>query len=98
MIRFTEFTKDDWMGFSGCEPFADGGEPLTAEIKVDGVPATIALDKNGMMIVWYLNVSEDDSDTHFVTFSNDLAARVVAKLQPEMTSAQLKALGGEVEC
>lgn len=43
---YARFTKFDWYGFAGCEPFESGGEPFIMDC---GFGLIIA-DSNGMMV------------------------------------------------
>lgn len=61
-----EFTKIDWMGFAGAEPFQDGSSPLIAEygelyILIDGSGLTAATFDD---VEFVLN--EDNSDKEYL--------------------------------
>lgn len=101
-IEMVRFTEEDWYGFAGCERFADGGAPFIGGLKVDGSDAVVIHDAEGIHVVWGGTMEEDGED-----FFADYAApegdapvgtvdRILAALQPEMTSVALKALGFEV--
>lgn len=55
MIELREFTKNDWMAFSGAERFNDGSEPLVAH----GKGYTLLVDLRRIAVV--LDVEEEDN-------------------------------------
>ena len=100
MINLHVFTKSDWYGFGGAEPFADGSDPLTGEFgAVDSDGATLAviaiLDANGLALMAYT----DEGEERFTCFfAPSFGARAVALLHEGVSFDVLRAMpGAEVE-
>lgn len=96
MIRLAPFTKQDWYGFAGAEPFADGSEPLIGYFSaVDaegGEVAVIAvLDANGLGLI---GCTEEGGEVFSCFFSGSLAARASAALHEGVSLAVLAAMPG----
>ena len=89
MFEFRTFSKLDWMGYGGAEPFAEGCDPMIAEgdVVVDGAPEDVILDGAGVSIQWMI-----DDEPYFVFASGAEGARLLAMLRPAMTYASLAAL------
>lgn len=69
-----EFTKNDWMGFAGAEPFKDGSSPLIAEygelyIIIDGFGLTAATFDDDEFVL-----SESNSDKEYLI---DIADKIL---------------------
>ena len=91
MFEFKTFSKFDWMGYGGAEPFADGCEPMISEgdVVVDGASANVIIDGAGVSIQWMI-----DDEPFFVFASGAEGTRLLAMLRPAMTYASLSALPG----
>lgn len=74
-----DFTKEDWMAYSGAEKFSDGSEPMVGEygpiiIVVDRYEVSIeALDENTMFV---LDGIEDNKE-----YKQDIAERVLSEVK-----------------
>ncbi len=68
-IEMTPFTKVDWYGWAGCEPFLNGNEPLIGATKIGATEVTVVADKN--CIGFYLDVEVSDG-TDFVMIEHNL--------------------------
>jgi hypothetical protein len=98
--EFKRFTKNDWMGLAGAEPFADGSDPLLASIVVDGHEALAIYDASGLFIDisvedrmgglddenWFIRGVEKGPNTTKI-------ALALAMLPAMVTREQLMALG-----
>ena len=58
MIELREFTKNDWMAFSGAERFTDGSEPLIAESE----DYTLLVDRRRIIII--VNIGDEYSEDY----------------------------------
>lgn len=72
--RLREFTKVDWMGFAGSEPFQDGSSPLIAEygelyIIIDGSGLTASTFDDDEFVL-----NEDNSDKEYLI---DIADKIL---------------------
>lgn len=54
-LQFRPFTKHDWFGFAGANPFEESEvdqEPQIAELTIDGAKGVVILDACGVGIYW----------------------------------------------
>lgn len=91
------FTKSDWYGFAGAEPFADDSDPLMGEVEVevDGTPwtAIVVLDAVGLTFM----VSNDEGgEVLAVNFEGAYAARALGALgsKSSVSATVLRAMPG----
>lgn len=94
-VRLRPFTKSDWYGLAGAEPFADGSEPLLGECRVTDVEGTwdamVVLDGNGLVV----DVFDDEGDGRtLVVFEQAFAARAATQLLAHMELVVLLAMPG----
>lgn len=91
MFNFNAFSRLDWMGYGGAEPFADGSDPMISvgDVAIDGAETEIILDGHGISIVWVV----DDEPYSAMAHGAD-ATRVLAMMRPAMTYMELAALPG----
>ena len=71
-MEYTRFTKADWDGFAGCEPFESGAEPFIMDC---GFGLIIA-DANGLMRTVSPNYDEEYSRS-YVSKNAEYEAEVV---------------------
>jgi hypothetical protein len=91
-MKLRPFTKCDWYGYAGAEPFADGSDPLTADdFRVDGYGTSVLLDADGLTIQALCDGGEEIAVIHF---PSPFAARAVALLGDEVSFAILAAMPG----
>ena len=64
MIELREFTKNDWMAFSGAERFKDGSEPLIAEIE----GYTLLVDLRRIMVIIDLDTEDYEENYRSISF------------------------------
>lgn len=103
-LSLRPFSKTDWYGFGGAEPFADGSDPLIGELKniaveLDGAPAVasavVILDATGLSIVPLLeNEAVGTVFEYFVNFDHPYAARALASLRDGLSMVEIKAFPG----
>ena len=72
--RLREFTKNDWRGFAGAEPFKDGSSPLIAEygelyIIIDDYGLTAAIFDDDEFVL-----NEDNSNKEYLI---DIADKIL---------------------
>jgi hypothetical protein len=91
-LAWKRFTEGDWMGFAGAEPFADGTDPLLAELHVDGQPALAIFDATGIRVVVFEGECEQ---LVLFTLPADRAAQVIALLPESTTMSTLVGFGFE---
>lgn len=86
MLQFRVFTKGD------PEPFPNGAAPLVGDVKVDGYHGEAIVDGLGLTFCW-----DDDDKMESLEYlvPNPYAVRALALLKPEMTKAEIIALGAE---
>jgi hypothetical protein len=94
MIQFSDFVQQDWYGFAGATAPSEKQPPMSATMKVDGEDACVILDAECLAIYWDKDV-DGNTENHEATTAT-LPGFVALKLNPEMTSAELRALGLEV--
>lgn len=92
-LAWRPFTRADWDSLAGFERWAAERSPLVAELRVDGVPALAVVDRNGAAVL--LSGGPDDEDFGELRAAGSLAEsmRQAMLLRPEMTRAELTALG-----
>ncbi len=90
-VEWKRFTENDWMGFAGCERFADGSEPFLAEIKVDGFDGLAIFDANGVVVLYASDADSENEDGVEHEFYTTSAAAVL--LFATTSRAVLKAMG-----
>ena len=85
-MELREFGQTDWYGLSGCEPWADGHNPMVAygvpveywPRKVHDTGVTVVVDYSGVAVMGedddYLSLDQDDRDT-----AVDIAELILSK-------------------
>jgi hypothetical protein len=105
MPAWRRFDRQDWYGYAGCEPFADGSEPLIAGLEVvddDGLAwdAVAVHDGQGLFVQWFegeCGCAEDCPGAcpcvveREVAFMGGEAAAVAAALPSQVSTAVLRA-------
>ena len=100
MIELRPFTKNDWYGFAGAEPFPDDSEPLIGEMggidyDLDGTPVTVdaivILDARGLCIIFS---EEEIGEVASIHFGAPWAARAMTQLRDGLSFVALRAIPG----
>lgn len=95
MIQFRKFSKFDWMTFSGATLFrpdqapGEDREPYVAEFKVDGEECVVILDADNLAVL----MGNDEEVTKELRLPFARAALAIIAMKPEMTKAELEAMG-----
>jgi len=90
------FTESHWSGFSGCEEFSDGSQPLFGVdeekgfiVIADGTGISFTTTSDSVDSFWILNPASTGSD-----WNHEIARKVVERLVP-VDLGVLRALGAK---
>jgi hypothetical protein len=62
-MKVKPFTKNDWYGFAGAEPFADGSEPMIGYDNEQNI--MVIADGTGISLVVYSGPSENPTEAWY---------------------------------
>lgn len=88
MIELREFTKFDWMEFSGAEKFKDGSEPLVAH----GKGYTLLVDLRRIAVV--LDIDDEEDNYRSIAF-HQIPKKAIVAYANFMIELLSKATDGE---
>ena len=97
-MEFRNFTREDWMGYAGCEYFSDGTSPLMCDGQEE---FTVIADGMGINVDIYLWDEGYDNpvgvDSYAITQENAALCKTLAMglLVEQMTAEKLLEMGFE---
>lgn len=89
-----DFTKEDWMMYSGAEKFSEGSEPMIGEYG----PVTIIADKFGVTVLLENQMFELDGIDEERGYKKDVAERILKEVKektPREIEYFMRSLGFE---